>query len=381
MKRRNLLKLFKMHKKRPLILLGIIVVVLAIFIYKTASVYPFLFQLVFNRGINLKQTTDNRINILLLGIGGGSHDGPNLTDTIILASLDQKNDKVTLVSIPRDLWFPDISQKVNAAYANGEARKKGDGLIEAEAAMEKVTGQNIDYGIRLDFSGFVKSVDIVGGLDINVDNTFDDYQYPIDGKEDDSCGHTPAELQSLANTPEDQLPQVFPCRYLHVHFNKGLNHMDGQTALEFVRSRHASQAIEASDFARSKRQEKVIKAFKDKVLSTQTLINPGKLIGLYNTLQTSIDTDIKQDEFDDFIRLAEKMRNAKIQSVVIDQGDDTVGRPGLLINPPMTSDYNYLWTLIPRTGNGNFAEIQNYISCEIVKGNCVVSKSPSAAFK
>ncbi|MGA2911031.1 MAG: LCP family protein [Candidatus Levyibacteriota bacterium] len=370
-----------MHKKRPLILLGIIVVVLAIFIYKTASVYPFLFQLVFNRGINLKQTTDNRINILLLGIGGGSHDGPNLTDTIILASLDQKNDKVTLVSIPRDLWFPDISQKVNAAYANGEARKKGDGLIEAEAAMEKVTGQNIDYGIRLDFSGFVKSVDIVGGLDINVDNTFDDYQYPIDGKEDDSCGHTPAELQSLANTPEDQLPQVFPCRYLHVHFNKGLNHMDGQTALEFVRSRHASQAIEASDFARSKRQEKVIKAFKDKVLSTQTLINPGKLIGLYNTLQTSIDTDIKQDEFDDFIRLAEKMRNAKIQSVVIDQGDDTVGRPGLLINPPMTSDYNYLWTLIPRTGNGNFAEIQNYISCEIVKGNCVVSKSPSAAFK
>jgi len=381
LKRRNLLKLFKMHKKRPLILLGIIVVVLAIFIYKTASVYPFLFQLVFNRGINLKQTTDNRINILLLGIGGGSHDGPNLTDTIILASLDQKNDKVTLVSIPRDLWFPDISQKVNAAYANGEARKKGDGLIEAEAAMEKVTGQNIDYGIRLDFSGFVKSVDIVGGLDINVDNTFDDYQYPIDGKEDDSCGHTPAELQSLANTPEDQLPQVFPCRYLHVHFNKGLNHMDGQTALEFVRSRHASQAIEASDFARSKRQEKVIKAFKDKVLSTQTLINPGKLIGLYNTLQTSIDTDIKQDEFDDFIRLAEKMRNAKIQSVVIDQGDDTVGRPGLLINPPMTSDYNYLWTLIPRTGNGNFAEIQNYISCEIVKGNCVVSKSPSAAFK
>ena len=74
-----------MHRKRPLILLGIIVVVLAIFIVKTASVYPFLFQLVFNRGIDLKQTTDNRVNVLLLGIGGGSHDGPNLTDTVILA--------------------------------------------------------------------------------------------------------------------------------------------------------------------------------------------------------------------------------------------------------------------------------------------------------
>ena len=291
---------------------------------------------------------------------------------------------MTLVSIPRDLWVPDLSgdvKKVNEAYAQGEAIKKGGGLPLAEAAVGEITGQSIDYGIRINFSGFVKAVDIVGGLDINVDNTFDDYQYPIDGKEDDTCGHTPAELQTMANDSADQQVIDFPCRYMHVHFDKGLQHMDGATALEFVRSRHASQAIEASDFARSKRQEKVISAFKNKVLSAQTLINPGKLIGLYNTLQTSIDTDIKQDEFDDFIRLAEKMRNAKIQSVVIDQGDDTVGRPGLLINPAMTSDYDYLWTLIPRTGNGNFAEIQSYISCEIVKGNCVVSKSPSTAFK
>jgi LCP family protein required for cell wall assembly len=366
-----------MRRKRPLILIGIIVVLLAIFVIKTANVYPFLFQLVFNQGINLKQTTDNRINILLLGTGGGNHEGPNLTDTIILASLDPKNDKVTLVSIPRDLWFPDISQKINAAYADGEARRKGGGLIEAEAAIAKITGQNIDYGIRLDFSGFVKAVDIVGGLDINVDNTFDDYQYPIDGKESDPCGHTPEELQSLANTPEDQLPQVFPCRYIHLHFNKGLNHMNGETALEFVRSRHASQAIEASDFARSKRQEKVIKAFKDKVLSLQTLINPGKVIGLYTTLQGSIDTDIKQDEFDDFIRLAEKMKNAKIQSAVIDAGDEQTQRPGLLINPPTSSDYNYAWVLTPRLGNGNFSEIQNYISCEVTKGNCSISKTPT----
>src|ERR1035437_10005599 len=102
---KSLLKSFKMPKrKRPLILVAIIVVILAIFVVKTANVYPFLFQLLFNRGINLKQTTDNRINILLLGTGGGNHDGPNLTDTIILASLHQKKDKVTLVSIPRDLW-------------------------------------------------------------------------------------------------------------------------------------------------------------------------------------------------------------------------------------------------------------------------------------
>src|ERR1035437_8036590 len=168
-----------MHRKRPLILLVIIVVILAIFVVKTASFYPFLFQLVFNQGVSLKQTTDSRVNILLLGIGGGNHDGPNLTDTIMLASIDPKNNKVTLISIPRDLWFPDVNEKINAAYQIGLS--KGGGLLLAEAAVQKITGQSVDYGVRIDFSGFVKAVDEIGGLDVNVDNTFDDYQYPADG--------------------------------------------------------------------------------------------------------------------------------------------------------------------------------------------------------
>jgi LCP family protein required for cell wall assembly len=366
-----------MHRKRPLILVAIIVVILAIFVVKTASVYPFLFQLLFNRGINLKQTTDSRVNILLLGIGGGSHDGPNLTDTIIMVSLDPKNDKVTLVSVPRDLWFPDINQKINAAYQIGLSSKNSNGgLLLAEAAVGKVTGQSIDYAVRLDFSGFVKAVDEVGGLDINVDNTFDDYQYPIDGKEADTCGHTQEEMQTLANTPEDQLPQVFPCRYLHLHFNKGLNHMDGEITLEYVRSRHGTSG-EDSDFARSKRQEKVINAFKAKIFSAQTLLNLPKMLNLYNTFKSSIDMNIPQSEFDDFIRLAEKMRGAKIQSVVIDAGDEASQRAGLLNESVVQADYGDTSALIPRTSNGNFTEIQNYISCEITKGNCSVLPTPT----
>ncbi len=362
-----------MRKKIIPIIIGIILLaVVGKLIASNLNTFSFLFQLAFNRGIQLKQNTKSQINVLLLGIGGGNHDGPNLTDTIMIANIDQKNDKVTLISIPRDLWFPDINQKINAAYAIGEAKNKGSGLVLAEAAVAKITGQEIDYGVRIDFSGFVKAVDIVGGLDINVDNTFDDYQYPIDGKEADPCGHSQEELQSLANTPEDQLPSVFPCRYKHLHFDKGLTHMDGETALEFVRSRHGT-GTEGSDFARSKRQEKVIKAFKDKVLSAQTILNPSKIINLYETLKSSIDTDIQQTEFDDFIRLAQKMKNAKIQSAVIDTGDDQTQRPGLLINPPTSSDYNYEWVLTPRAGNGNFTEIQNYIACEIKTGNCKVA--------
>lgn len=151
--------------------------------------------------------------------------------------------------------------------------------------------------------------------------------------------------------------------------------MNGKTALEFVRSRHAI-GNEGSDFARSKRQEKVIKAFKDKVLSAQTLINPAKILDLYSTLKDSIDTDIKQDEFDDFVRLAQKMKQVKISSAVIDIGDEQAKRQGLLVHPLITSDYNLEWVLIPRVGNGNFTEIQKYIDCEIKTGNCSVSIKP-----
>jgi LCP family protein required for cell wall assembly len=370
-----------MRKKRnPLwVLVIFLVIVFGFFIYKTSGLYPFLFQLVFNKGVALKQTNNN-INVLLLGIGGGSHDGPNLTDTIIVATINQKTNKIILTSIPRDLWVPDLTmqiKKINGAYSDGEAKRKGGGLIEAEAIMGKITGQNIDYGVRIDFSGFVKAVDVLGGLDVNVDNTFDDNAYPISGKENDSCGYTADDIAAFIATASAEQEQwvKFSCRYKHLHFDKGLTHMDGETALEFVRSRHALGA-EGSDFARSKRQEKIIKAFKDKVLSTQTLINPVKVIELYNILSGSIDTDIKQSEFDDFIRLANQVRTAKIVSSVVDTGDEQTNRPGLLINPPISSEYGYSWTLIPRTGNGNFSEIQNYLTCEISKDNCSISVKP-----
>lgn len=370
----------KKHNKKRLIITAIFFLGVVFFGIKFGKYLPFVYQLIFNKDIQLKKNGQGRINILLLGIGGGTHDGPNLSDSMIFASIDPIKNKVTLISIPRDLWVSDINNKINAAYAFGEEKQKalpggnsGGGLILAKAIVTKITGQEIDYGVRIDFDGFVKAVDVIGGLDINVENAFDDYEYPIEGKENDPCGHSDNELISLASS-SSQL-EVFPCRYMHVHFAKGLQHMDGQTALRFVRSRHA-EGEEGTDFARSKRQEKIIKVFKDKTLSLQTLINPTKVISLYNIVKTSLDTDIKQDEFDDFIRLFQKIRGAKVESAVIDYGDPSKDRPGLLKNPPLSSDYNFAWVLIPRIGVDNYSEIQNYIDCEIRIGNCNISKNP-----
>ena len=374
------------RRKTPFILsfvIGLVVIVIFAFqlFAKSGSFSSFLLQFALNKNIQLKKN-DDHINILLLGRrGGGMLDGPNLTDTIILANIDEAKNKVTLVSIPRDLWMPDLegtNKKINGAYQEGEDVKKGGGIPLTKAAIKKVTGQDVDYAVVIDFSGFVKAVDVLGGLDINVANTFDDYNYPIGGKEDDTCGNTSEDIQAFVATDsaEADIEQKFSCRYMHLHFDKGPQHMDGETALEFVRSRHAA-GVEGSDFARSQRQEKVISAFRDKLLSAQTFINPAKMISLYTVLESSIDTDIKSNELDDFVKLAQKMRQAKIQSAVIDAGDITTQRPGLLETAPLSVQYDNLFVLIPRVGNGNFSEIQKYISCEISKGVCPISKAPN----
>lgn len=347
--------------KRLTLLLFIVVALSAAFLlFKGLSYLPVLYQLFFQKEITLKKTEDERVNMLLLGIGGGKHDGPLLTDTIIFASIDPKLQKVTMVTIPRDLWVPELKQKINYAYAYGEAKQKGGGLILTKAVVGKIMGQKIDYAFRLDFNGFVRAVDQVGGITVDVERSFEDPEYPISGKETETCGFDGEEFEKRA-TSEAQF-EAFPCRYEYLKFNAGKQVMDGDTALKYVRSRHAI-GPEGTDFARSKRQEKVIAAFKDKVISAGTILNPLTLVNLFDVFRDSIDTDIKKDEYDDFVKLAQKMQDVQMKNYVIDYGDDEQGRAGLLINPPITKEYNLQWVLIPRGGNGDYSEISMYVKC------------------
>lgn len=365
--------------RKKIILLIVIVVVLFFLIrwvLEIGSIFPTATNIIFHRAQSLR-STNGKIGMLILGIGGGTHDGPDLTDTIIYASLDTKANKITLISIPRDLWVPDLEGKINTAYADGEVNNKHKGLILAKAVVSKVIGQSVDYGFRIDFNGFIKAVDEIGGIDVNVPNTLDDYKYPIEGKEDDTCGLSPDAIQAIASTTSADIAfnDAFSCRYTHLHVAAGMQHMDGQLALEYVRSRHGVNG-EGSDFARSRRQQLVIEAFRSKLLSLQILLNPGKIFDLYNIVKDSIDTDISQGEIALFIQLAQKMQHAKIVSTVIDFGDITTNRPGLLVNPPITSQYDYESVLLPRIGDGDFSEIQTFVQCEITKGNCAVSPTP-----
>ncbi len=351
--------------KKIIWIISLVVVVLLLF--KTASFFSFAYQLIFNKNIELKKS-DGNINVLLMGVGGGQHEGPDLTDTMIFSSISVEKNKIFLSSIPRDLWIPDIKEKINTAYAIGNGKQKDGGLILSKAVVEKVVGQPIDYIVVVDFDGFIKAVDLVGGIDIDVENAFDDYQYPNEDKRDDLCGHTLEEATVLIAS--GSATEVFPCRYEHVHFDKGLQHMDGARSLIFVRSRYAI-GDEGTDFARSRRQQKVINAFKDKIFSVGTILNPLRIANLYSVLSDHIHTNIPQDKFDDFVKLGNKMKHASIQSAVIDVGDKALNKKGLLINPPIES-FNGAWVLIPRVGNGNFSEIQNYITCILASKVCEI---------
>lgn len=315
---------------------------------------------------------DKDFNVLLMGIGGGNHDGPNLTDTIMLANVRPSKNRINLISVPRDLWVPEISSKINAAYAN--AQDQGKGIMMSRAVIKNVMGVRPDYVVVLDFDGFVKLVDDLGGIDVNVVRTFDDYAYPITGSEDATCGLTDDQIASfsaeIASGSATEL-EAFPCRYQHVHFNKGQQHMDGETALEFVRSRHAL-GVEGTDFARSGRQEQVIKAIKQKVFSLGILLNPLKVLSIYNILKSNINTDIPVQDYKNFINVAKRMKEVSIHSYVIGSSDEK-DPYGLLINPPPEAQYGYAWILAPRVGSSNFTEIQNYVSCIITNGNCEIT--------
>ena len=273
-----------------------------------------------------------RTNILLLGTGGGIHEGPNLTDSMIFVSLDREKNKVLTVSIPRDIWIDSLQKRINEAYEIGQEKKPEEkgGLTLAKAVVSEILGQPIHYSLRLDFSGFEKVIDLLGGVVINVDNDFTDRQYPIEGKEEDDCGGNDLE---------------YKCRYETLTFNKGEQLMDGKTALKFVRSRHAENS-EGSDFARSKRQQKLLLALKEKILQKETFLNVNKLQKLQKALGDSIDTDIENSEIDDFVKTALKMKETTVESFSLED----------LLYQPAAYLYGGAWVLRP-VGD-NWTEVQ-----------------------
>ncbi len=264
----------------------------------------------------------DRVNILLVGMGGPGHEGSYLADTIIIASLKPSSHEVAMLSIPRDFLveIPGYGwRKINNANAFGyfENPDKGGERFLA-SIIEDVIDQDIHYYASIDFSGFTEVIDLVNGVEIDVERSFTDYQYP-----DNNYG------------------------YQTVSFKAGIQTMDGETALKYVRSRHGTNG-EGSDFARSRRQQQVLSQAKKEILSFGTLINPKKVVDISEALGSHLKTDM---EIWEVVRLADLLQDidtSKIVSRVLDTSPN-----GLLY-----SDYTADGAYVLQPVAGDYSEIQ-----------------------
>ena len=318
-----------------LLILGI----LGFFVVREAKVLnvPMYFNVVYNFAtapVGQLAAFNGRTNILVMGKAGGVHDGPDLTDTMMLVSVSLTDRNVKIISIPRDIWIPEIRAKINSAYYWGNQKDVG-GINFAKAITSEVVGVPIQYGTVIDFSGFKDIIDELGGIQVDVANSFTDYFYPIVGLENDTCNSDP----------------LFMCRYETLTFNAGLQTMSGETALKFVRSRHA-EGIEGTDIAREARQQKVIDAIKNKLIDKSTYANPKKDLAILRVILNSVQTDLDYPTAAIIARRVYDSKNSVGNYLIPDT---------MLINPPVSSKYDMQSVFIPKEGNGKWQNINAWV--------------------
>ena len=267
-------------------------------------------------------TGSDRVNLLIMGYGGGTHDGPNLTDSMIVVSLNLKDDATTMISVPRDLWVqvPPGSgnyAKLNTAYQDGlehgynsMSASAAAGGAEAARKATDVLGIPVRYWLTIDFSGFRSLIDALGGVDVNV---------PV--------GWTATELGG------DGLPGNGIAT-----FKAGPQHMDGERALQYARARYiTTPASEGSDFARSARQLLLIHAIVDRARSLGALPH---LLSAMNALQQTMYTNLSLADLVALVEKADINHATRIGLTNQNVLQDAMSDDGQDILEPANGDWN-----------------------------------------
>jgi LCP family protein required for cell wall assembly len=289
-----------------------------------------------------------RINILLLGYGGPGHEGPYLTDSVMLVSLQPADHQAIMVSLPRDLYvkIPALPRngtmlgKLNSAYAIGsdhagypnvrsEWKTDTGGGDLAAATVSQITGQPIDYWIGVDFKAFRDVVNALGGIRVDVPGALDDPYFPQ--------GETTG--------------------MMHIHFNAGWQALDGERALEYARSRETT-----SDFDRSRRQQLIMLAVRQRVFSLNAV---PKLFSLMSALQDNVRTNLRPQDMRQLADLAAGTKDRDTRRVAVDTSNflrSGYSRDGQYILQPLDPSFaalqHYLAALPDRAVLENQSPIQ-----------------------
>lgn len=271
--------------------------------------------------------TSDRVNLLVMGYGGGNHQGANLTDSMTVISLLPQSHHTTLISVPRDLWvqIPPNSgqyQKINAAYefASNNGQNPAAGGAAAAQKVSLVTGLNVQYWLTINFTGFRDLINSIGGIDVYVPDSFN------------------------ACYPKNDDADIDPS-WIKIQFNKGMQHMDGETAIRYARAREplavcgqgtSENQAELTDFARSARQQIIIKAALAKVKQVSTW---PSLFNALTALQHTIYTNLSLADLTEFALKMDLNTAHRVglsnQNVLV----DAVSSDGQAILLPMNGDW------------------------------------------
>lgn len=260
----------------------------------------------------------SRVNFLFLGIPGENNPAPNLTDTILIINSTPKAENPIGISIPRDLLvkYPSAiwQTKINALYQEG-------GIETIKTAITIITGLETDYYLVLSLEGVKKIIDKLDGIDIDIEEDIYDPKFP--------ATYNSYEIFSL---------------------KKGLQHLDGETALKYIRTRNQPQG----DFSRIKRQQQVISALKNKIFSLNLIWNFPKILGLWKILEENSETNIGLTDIRYAWNLAKKANLDEFEF-------NTITSP-LIVSSTATLGGQTASVLIPKLGFNNYSEIKNYIN-------------------
>jgi LCP family protein required for cell wall assembly len=229
------------------------------------------------------------INILLLGLDRREDLNDTRSDVNIVVHVDPKSLFVSMLSVPRDtlVYIPDLGyDKINAAYSFGQQyhADEGGGPVWAKKTMASFLGIPIDYYAEVDFKGFERIVDYLGGITVDVPAPLVDNQYP-----------------------------TADYGFTRLYIPAGLQHMDGATALKYARSRHAD-----SDLGRNRRQQQVLMAMRERVLGLNLVTDQDQISALLGQFANTFKTDIQRDTLWSLYQLAPKIEGDTIASYAVD---------------------------------------------------------------
>jgi len=272
----------------------------------------------------IKKIEEKKVfNILLLGYAGGTHQGTYLTDTMMLAHIDMANKKAVLISIPRDVWVKiptktkeNFHSKINTVYQMGLFPEDYPNLDKKYIIKDHETAL-VSYVVS-----------------------------QITGLIPDYCGKQESEFEELEKIATESPEIAYPCRYETLKFDAGLQKMDGETALKFSRSRYSSQ--NGGDFERAKRQQLLLEAVKNKIISIGFV---PKIIPLLNELSSHIKTDISLEQMQKFLSKVKNANEYKIKRLVITDND--------YLDMSRSDDGQYI--LIPKVGIDKWTNVKKWI--------------------